>query len=96
MRFPKGSQALRKAEVTEVIGDRLRLTMAMSFAALLLTWVIALPIGIYSAARQYSVGDYIATTLGFIGLPIPNFLLALILVYLPSGAVVLQIGACRR
>ena len=71
-----------KRPVTEVIGDRLWLTMAVSFAALLLTWVIALPIGIYSAARQYSIGDYIATTLGFIGLAIPNFLLALILMYL--------------
>jgi peptide/nickel transport system permease protein len=55
--------------------------MAVSFAALFLTWMIALPIGIYSAVRQYSIGDYAATMLGFIGLSIPNFLLALILMY---------------
>jgi peptide/nickel transport system permease protein len=68
--------------VAEVIGDRLWLTMIVSFAALLLTWVLALPIGIYSAVRQYSLGDYAFTFIGFIGLAIPNFLLALVLLYL--------------
>jgi peptide/nickel transport system permease protein len=67
--------------VTEVIGDRLWMTMVVSIAAIILTWGIALPIGIYSAVRQYSVGDYFFTLLGFIGLAIPNFLLALILMY---------------
>ncbi len=68
--------------VTEVIGDRLWLTVVVSVAALLLTWVLALPIGIYSAVRQYSLGDYTATFVGFIGLAVPNFLLALVLLYL--------------
>ena len=68
--------------VTEVIGDRLWLTVVVSVAALLLTWVLALPIGVYSAVRQYSVGDYVATFIGFIGLAVPNFLLALVLLYL--------------
>ena len=76
-----GVSMMWRRPVTEVIGDRLWLTMVVSFSALFLTWIIALPIGIYSAVRQYSVGDYIATTLGFIGLAIPNFLLALILMY---------------
>jgi len=67
--------------VTEVIGDRLWLTVVVSVAALLLTWVLALPIGIYSAVRQYSVGDYAATFIGFIGLAVPNFLLALVILY---------------
>jgi peptide/nickel transport system permease protein len=67
--------------VTEVIGDRLWLTVAVSVAALLLTWALALPIGIYSAVRQYSAGDYAATFVGFIGLAIPNFLLALVILY---------------
>jgi peptide/nickel transport system permease protein len=67
--------------VTEVIGDRLWLTVVVSIAALLLTWVLALPIGIYSAVRQYSVGDYVATFIGFIGLAVPNFLLALVILY---------------
>jgi peptide/nickel transport system permease protein len=68
--------------VTEVIGDRLWLTMLISFAALMVTWGLALPIGIYSAVRQYSVGDYLFTLVGFIGLAVPNFLLALVIMYL--------------
>ena len=68
--------------VTEVIGERLWLTVVVSVAALILTWVLALPIGIYSAVRQYSIGDYVATFIGFIGLAVPNFLLALVLLYL--------------
>ena len=68
--------------VSEVIGDRLWLTMVVSVAAILLTWGLALPIGIYSAVRQYSPGDYAATFIGFIGLAVPNFLLALVILYL--------------
>src|SRR5436309_941563 len=67
--------------VTEVIGDRLWLTIVVALASLLLTWVLALPIGIYSAVRQYSPGDYVATFIGFIGLAVPNFLLALVILY---------------
>jgi peptide/nickel transport system permease protein len=71
-----------KRPVIEVIGERLWLTVVISVAALILTWVLALPIGIYSAVRQYSPGDYLATFVGFIGLAVPNFLLALVLLYL--------------
>ena len=67
--------------VTEVIGDRLWLTMLLSLGAIVVTWGLALPIGIYSAVRQYSIGDYVFTLLGFIGLAVPNFLLALIVMY---------------
>lgn len=67
--------------VTEVIGDRIWLTLLLSFAALIVTWSLALPIGIYSAVRQYSLGDYIFTLIGFIGIAVPNFLLALIIMY---------------
>jgi peptide/nickel transport system permease protein len=68
--------------VIEVIGDRLWLTMVVSVAAVILTWALALPIGIYSAVRQYSLGDYVATFVGFIGIAVPSFLLALVLMYL--------------
>jgi peptide/nickel transport system permease protein len=68
--------------VADVIGDRLALTMVVSLAALVFTWVLALPIGIYSAMRQYSIGDYVFTFLGFLGLAIPGFLLGLIVLYL--------------
>jgi peptide/nickel transport system permease protein len=67
--------------VSEVIGDRLWLTMALSIGAILVTWVLALPIGIYSAVRQYSIGDYLATLVGFIGLAVPSFMVALVLMY---------------
>jgi peptide/nickel transport system permease protein len=67
--------------VTEVIGDRLWLTLVLSLAALIVTWGLALPIGILSAVRQYSFADYFFTLLGFIGIAVPNFLLALIILY---------------
>lgn len=67
--------------VIEVIGDRIWLTLALSFAALIVTWALALPIGIYSAVRQYSLADYIFTFIGFIGIAVPNFLLALVIMY---------------
>jgi peptide/nickel transport system permease protein len=78
--------------VSEVIGDRLWLTMAVSGAAILLTWVLALPIGIYSAVRQYSVGDYVATFIGFMGLAVPSFMLALVLMYLGFTLFNMNIG----
>ncbi len=68
--------------VMEVIGDRLWLTVAVALAAVLFTWLLAIPIGIYSAVKQYSVADYTFTFVGFIGLAVPNFLLALVLLYL--------------
>ena len=67
--------------VIEVIGDRIWLTLALSFAALIVTWGLALPIGIFSAVRQYSAADYIFTFIGFIGIAVPNFLLALVIMY---------------
>jgi peptide/nickel transport system permease protein len=67
--------------VAQVIGDRLWLTVVVALASVLFVWLMALPIGIYSAVRQYSVGDYTFTLIGFIGLAVPNFLLALIVMY---------------
>jgi len=68
--------------VNDMVGDRLILTLCISLFAILFTWSIALPIGVYSAVRQYSAGDYLATFIGFIGMSVPSFLLALILMYL--------------
>lgn len=65
-----------------LLWERLPLTFVLSLATLLLTWIIAFPIGVYSAVKQYSVGDYIATFLGFLGLATPDFLLALILMWI--------------
>ena len=72
--------------VSELIGDRLVLTLIIALMAMFLTWLIAIPIGILSAVKQYSIGDYIATFLGFLGVAVPDFLLALVLM---SGAVLL-------
>jgi peptide/nickel transport system permease protein len=68
--------------VTGLIWGRLMLTMAVSFITLIVTWIIAFPVGLYSALRQYSPGDYIFTFLSFFGLAVPNFLLAILLMYL--------------
>jgi peptide/nickel transport system permease protein len=68
--------------VMEVIGDRLLLTMVLALAAVAFTWILAIPIGIYSAVRQYSPGDYVVTFIGFIGLATPSFLLALVVLYI--------------
>lgn len=68
--------------VSALIWGRLWLTFVISLAALLFTWVVAFPVGIYSAVRQYSMGDYLFTIVGYIGLAIPNFLLALVLMYI--------------
>ena len=67
--------------VTEVVGDRLFLTIIISIVTILFTWAVAFPIGIYSATHQYSWGDYGLSLLGFLGLAIPNFLLALVMLY---------------
>ena len=67
--------------VREVIGDRMTLTVIVSLAAVIFIWALALPIGIYSAVRQYSLGDYLFTFIGFIGIAIPNFMLALVVLY---------------
>ncbi|MFT5448204.1 MAG: peptide/nickel transport system permease protein [Gammaproteobacteria bacterium] len=67
--------------VSEVVGDRLFLSFLLSFTTILFTWVIAFPIGVYSATHQYSWGDHGLTLIGFLGLATPNFLLALVMLY---------------
>jgi len=67
--------------VADLIWERMGSTLALSLAALLFVWAVSLPIGIYSAMRRHSAGDYAFTFLGFIGLAIPNFIMALTLMY---------------
>jgi peptide/nickel transport system permease protein len=67
--------------VWDLIAERMAPTLSVSIAALLFVWAVSLPIGIYSAVRRHSIGDHIFTFLGFIGLAIPNFILALTLMY---------------
>ena len=72
--------------VTSLIWSRIALTFVLSFATTMFIWIVAIPIGIYSALKQYSLGDYVATTVGFLGLAIPNFLLALIFMWISFSA----------
>ena len=77
-----GYSFMWKKPVAELIWDQLGFTLILSIATLLFSWVISFPIGVYSAVRQYSVADFVFTFIGFIGLAVPNFLLALVLMYI--------------
>lgn len=68
--------------IKDIIGERLALTFTIAILSMIFTFAVAIPIGIYSATHQYSVGDYVVSIIGFIGLAIPNFMLALIMLYI--------------
>ncbi len=76
-----GDSFLYNVPVVNVVGARIWLTMGLAFTALLLTYTLAIPIGIFSALYRHSFGDYLATFIGYIGLALPNFMLALVLLY---------------
>ncbi len=78
--------------VIEVIGDRILLTFIVSFATIIFTWAVSFVIGTYSAVYQYSLGDYALSFLGFVGLATPNFLLALVLLWLANAYFGTSIG----
>jgi peptide/nickel transport system permease protein len=67
--------------VSQLVGDKLLLTMIVSIGTILFIWIVSFPIALYSATHQYSVGDYFASFLGFLGLATPSFLFALVLLY---------------
>ncbi|MFM8678115.1 MAG: ABC transporter permease [Alphaproteobacteria bacterium] len=71
--------------VSQVVGEKLVMSFLLAFAATLLTYAIAFPIGIYSAVRQYSLGDYALTFVGFIGLATPSFLIALVVLHFSNA-----------
>ena len=78
----RGTSNANQIKVTELIQDRLWMTLILTAATIFFTFIIAFPIGIYSAMRQNTVGDYTATFIGFIGLSVPDFLLTIILMYI--------------
>lgn len=78
--------------VSDLIWDRLGLTLALSLASVLLIWAIAFPVGIYSAIKQYSPGDYIATFVSFVGLGVPSFLLALVVMWIAFSRFGITVG----
>ncbi len=67
--------------VRDLLGERLTFTVILAVATLIVTWAIGIPLGVYSAVKQYSLGDQIITTISFIGLGVPGFLLALLILY---------------
>ncbi len=71
-----------KLPVSEIFSERIGISLAVELLAVVVMWAVAIPIGIYSAVKQYSLGDYFATVIGFFGLAVPNFLFALILMYI--------------
>ena len=85
-------RSLMGIPVINLINERIGATMLLSVLSLVLTYAVAVPIGIYSAVNQYSLGDYFWTFMGFIGLATPNFLLALILLFLFHKYFGLSIG----
>jgi ABC-type dipeptide/oligopeptide/nickel transport systems, permease components len=80
------------APVSALIWDRLGLTLAISSLSLVFTWLIAIPVGVYSATRQYSILDHLFTVFGFLGKGIPDFLLALILMWLSFVYLQIDVG----
>ena len=72
---------IRPQLVNDIVGDRILFTILLSTGTILFTWSLAIPIGVYSAVKQYSPGDYMLTFLGFVGMSIPGFLLALLVMY---------------
>jgi len=78
--------------VATLVGERLPLTILISVCTIIFTWIIAIPIGIYSAVRQYSWVDYLLTLIGFIGLATPNFLFALVLLWFSYSYLGMSIG----
>ena len=68
--------------IRDILGDRLCTTVALTGFTVVITWTFAIPVGIYSAVRQHSVGDYLFTFIGFTGIAVPDFLLGLVLMYL--------------
>ncbi|MGO6713894.1 ABC transporter permease [Rhizobium ruizarguesonis] len=70
--------------VSDLIWERMALTLVLALSTLIATWAIALPIGVFSAVRKYSIGDYFFTAFTFFGLAVPSFLLALVLMYVAA------------
>ena len=78
--------------VSTLVAERLPLTIIISACTILFTWIVSVPIGIYSAVRQYSWVDYLLTIIGFIGLATPNFLFALVLLWVSYSYLGMSIG----
>ncbi len=81
-----------RVPVAQLLWDRMGVTLALTISTLLFTWLLAIPIGVYSATRQYSVLDYVFTTLAFIGLGIPSFMIALVMMWVAFRYLHMDVG----
>jgi peptide/nickel transport system permease protein len=91
-RFDFGYSFQWNRPVNEIIGSRIGMTFFIAFLSFLVCWSIAIPVGIFVAVKQYSIADYIFTFFGFIGLAVPGFLLALVLMYISYAWLGLRVG----
>ncbi|HOU14779.1 MAG TPA: ABC transporter permease [Anaerolineae bacterium] len=78
--------------VSEIIGQRAALSAVLALASITIVWCLAIPIGVYSATHQYSLGDQIVTTLSFLGLGMPGFLLALLVLFFAMMVLKVEVG----
>ena len=90
--FDVGQAFAYETSVNNVIGDRVFLTLALLFVTLILTYLLAIPIAIYAAVRRHSIADYSLTVVSYLGLALPNFMLALILLYVGVTIFDLDVG----
>ena len=81
-----------KVPVKSLLGQRILLTFVLSLSTMLFTWTLAIPVGVLSATKQYSLIDYIATFFGFVGLGVPNFMLALVLMWISFAYLDTSVG----
>ncbi len=90
--FDFGNSLAHSKKITEVIGERLFNTVMLALGTIIFTWVLAIPIGIYSALRHNTPGDYTVTFVGFLGLAVPDFLLALTLMWIGFAYFDISVG----
>lgn len=81
-----------KQPVASLVWERMGVTLALTLSTLIFTWLLAIPIGVYSATHQYSKSDYLFTLLGFIGLSVPSFMIALVLMWIAFAYLGLDVG----
>ena len=87
-----GKSMLYKKPVASLIWERLGLTFVLSFTTLMFSWLVSIPLGVYSATHQYSVTDYVVTALNFIGKGFPEFMLALVIMWLVISYTDMSVG----
>jgi peptide/nickel transport system permease protein len=92
LRWDFGLSCQDTVPVSELIGERMALTLVMETTTIAFIWIVSFIIGVYAATHQYKLGDYVASFIGFLGLSVPNFLLALVLLYVGKVYFGLSIG----